>query len=178
MEDVFQIAVLRLCQSAEWDGVEGTQGVAGQVTLVTHLYVEPRYVSFKDLEMQEVPDEDEEHTNGHDGYFNDQVKGGAWTHTVAAGAGHWIPVHTNGYWCSDRAGANIYQEPWTNGWKEWRIPVGWGVPGDNKKNVTPDPPTTQRFTITTNGTVTIRKYGHEVKRAINNRVWLDGILQN
>ena len=167
-----------VCQSAEWDGVEGSEGVAGQVALVTHLYVVPRHVSFEDLQMQEVPDEDKEQTNGHDGYFNDQTKGGAWSHTVAAGAGRWIPVHTNGYWCSDRAGANVYQEPWTNGWKEWRIPVGWGQPGIWNKNVTPDPPTIQRFTITTNGTVTVRKYGHEIKRATNNKVWLDGILQN
>ena len=24
----------------------------------------------------------------------------------------------------------------------------------------------------------IRKYGHEIRRAINNNVWLDGVLQN
>ena len=164
-----------VCQSAEWDGVEGTQGVAGQVTLVTHLHVMPRHVSFEDLEMQEVPTTQ---GNGHDGYFNDQTKGGSWSHTAAAGAGHWIPVHTNGYWCSDRAGANIYQKPWTNGWKEWRIPVDWGQPGVWSKNVTPDPPTIQRFEITSNGTVTVRKYEHEVKRSTNNKVWRDGILQN
>ena len=44
-----------VCQSAEWDGVEGTQGVAGQVALVTHLYVETRHVSFENLYMEGVP---------------------------------------------------------------------------------------------------------------------------
>ena len=28
------------------------------------------------------------------------------------------------------------------------------------------------------GTVTVCKYGHEIKRATSNKVWLDGVLQN
>ena len=57
----------------------------------------------------------------------------------------------------------------------------WGWMGDYngtiKGRITPNP-TTQLFTIDSSGTATIRKYNHEIRRAINNDVWLDDVLQD
>jgi hypothetical protein len=44
-------------------------------------------------------------------------------------------------------------------------------------NMSPNP-TTQEFIIESSGTSIIRKYNHEIKRTIDNRVWIDNILQN
>ena len=39
-------------------------------------------------------------------------------------------------------------------------------------------PTTQTFIIDTNGTVRVLKYGHEIKRSTDGKVWLDGLRVN
>lgn len=82
-------------------------------------------------------------------------------------------------WMADRACRETpYPQPWSAGTKEWRIPVGWGdYNGNIKGRITPNP-TTQLFTIDSSGTATIRKYNHEIRRAINNDVWLDDVLQD
>ena len=36
----------------------------------------------------------------------------------------------------------------------------------------------RRSVIVPDGTATIRKYNHEIRRAINNDVWLDDVLQD
>ena len=54
-------------------------------------------------------------------------------------------------------------------------PVGWGKPNrEFVKKMTTDP-TTQEFIIDSNGTVTIRKYNHELKRSTSCDVWFDGV---
>ena len=35
-------------------------------------------------------------------------------------------------------------------------------------------PTTQRFEIDANGTVTVRKFAHWIRRAVDGKIWLDG----
>lgn len=55
--------------------------------------------------------------------------------------------------------------------------MGGGYNGNIKGRITPNP-TTQLFTIDSSGTATIRKYNHEIRRAINNDVWLDDVLQD
>ena len=81
-------------------------------------------------------------------------------------------------WMMDRVcRVRAYPRPWSNGWKEWRIPVGWGdYCREVKGTMSPDP-TTQKFTIDSEGTATIRKYNHEIKRTIDNHIWIDGILK-
>ena len=94
-----------------------------------------------------------------------------------SGTFDWEPVRSGSYWTTDHAQAGSYPQPWTNGWKEWRIPVGWGIAGTVKGVVVPDP-TVQRFEITETGTVTVRKYQHEIQRNVANAILLDGVRQN
>ena len=39
-------------------------------------------------------------------------------------------------------------------------------------------PTTQTVIIDTNGTVRVLKYGHEIRRSTDGKVWLDGLRVN
>ena len=79
----------------------------------------------------------------------------------------------------DRAGtAKVYPAPWSSGWKEWDIPIGWSDRiGEIKGRSRPNSEI-ERFEIDQSGAVTIRKFGHWIKRAPNNRVWVDGRCVN
>ena len=165
------------CQSACWDGVLGTLGCAGQLHMDLYLYVAPSNVSFNGIFIVEIPDDI---VRPHSGYFNDSDtnKVGALSHSVAAGAGEWHQVRGNA-WAIDGVGRRtIYPQPWSDGWKEWEIPVGWGDLHHTLKGQMFPNPTTQRFTLSADGTATVRKYGHIIERRINNNVYKDGVLQN
>ena len=100
------------------------------------------------------------------------------SHTIAAGAGVWRQVHGSA-WTIDGVGrSTTYPQPWLEGWKIWEIPVGWGDALHVLKGQVQPNPTTQVFTIDTNGTATIEKYGHIIERRIDNKVFKDGVLQN
>jgi hypothetical protein len=166
-----------VCREVSWVDI-GVLGQSGLMDMRLALYVDPGYVSFKDLFLVEIPDDIE---CPRSGYFaiGDIEKTGALSHTKGAGAEEWGRVFSDASWMADRVSrATAYPKPWTEGWKEWRIPVGWGDFQYNLKGrITPDP-TTQLFTIDSTGTATIRKYGHEIKRTVANRVWIDNVLQN
>jgi len=163
-----------VCRGAEWDGVSGTVGRAGDVCMRLALYVEPLYVSFEGLPMQEIVDDSQ--SGCHDGYFDDQSKGGSWSHDYASGAGDWHIVSSNAYWFTDNAGVVEYVRPWRDGQKTWAIPIGWSRPWNRtlEAQIVPNP-TTQEFQIDTDGTVSVRKYNHEIRRSVDNHVWLDGV---
>ena len=72
----------------------------------------------------------------------------------------------------------MIQPPWSSGWKVWSIPVGWGDGLLQLRGQVLPAPTTQRFEIDGNGVMSIRKYGHEIIRAPDNRVWVDGVQRN
>jgi len=166
-----------VCRSVTWVDI-GIVEQAGLLDMRLALYVEPTYVSFKDLYMVEVPDNIE---CPRSGYFSsgDISKTGALSHTVAAGAGRWGAVRSDTSWMADKASRETaYPQPWSVGWKEWRIPIGWGDYLGNVRGTISPNPTTELFTIDSNGTATIRKFGHEIKRTVDNRVWLDETLQN
>ena len=74
----------------------------------------------------------------------------------------------------DAAAVRQYVRPWSAGGKEWEIPVGWGNAGVERGRISPNP-TRQEFSITEGGTVTIRKYGHEIYRTIMCGVFMDGV---
>ena len=160
-----------VCRAASWDGVVGVYGEAGHVRMNLSLYVEPTYVSFEGLHLEEIPVDGE---GLHTGYFDDRSKGGEWTHTCTAGAGRWSAVDAVGYWTNDAVGVNEYSMPWSVGWKQWQIPVGWGIIGSLKGRIQPDP-TTQDFFIYGSGTVTVQKYGHTITRTIENEVQFNGV---
>jgi hypothetical protein len=53
---------------------------------------------------------------------------------------------------------------------------GWAhVLGNIKGQIYPVP-TKQRFTIATDGSATVEKYGNIIERQINNNVYLNGVL--
>ena len=173
--DVYEPEVV--CREVWWNQI-GVVGQSGLIDMRLALYIEPTYVSFKDLYMEEIPDDE---ICPHDGYFSTGgiAKTGALSHSTAARAGVWSSVRYDTSWMADRACRETpYPQPWSAGTKEWRIPVGWGdYNGNIKGRITPNP-TTQLFTIDSSGTATIRKYNHEIRRAINNDVWLDDVLQD
>ena len=92
-----------------------------------------------------------------------------------AGAGEWFLVTQRNEWTHDRAGtAKVSPAPWSSGWKEWDIPIGWSDRiGEIKGRSRPNSEI-ERFEIDQSGAVTIRKFGHWINRAPNNRVWVDG----
>ena len=143
-------------------------GESGWLLLHLDLYVGPAIVSFKGLDFQEIPDESG--NCPHTGYYNDVIKGGYLSHCAAAGAGIPHEVALNGYWCSDKAGkGGRYEMPWCDGWKEWPIPVGWGA-SNTIQGQFDRPPTTQKFTLMSDGTFSISKYGFEATRDTSNNI--------
>ncbi len=144
-------------------------GEAGWLLLHFDKYVGPSYVSFHGVDFQEVPDESG--NCPHAGYYSNVAMGGYLSHCEAAGAGTWNRLRAaNNYLCSDRVGrAGRYERPWTDGWKEWPIPIGWGI--DESLYAQFDrPPTTQKFMLTSDGTFTIRKFGFWATRDTSSRV--------
>ena len=168
--DVYEPEVV--CRNVGWVDI-GVVDQAGLLDMRLALYVEPSFVSFKDLYMEEIPDDE---VCPHGGYFNegDSSRTGAMSHSLSARAGQWEAVKIDASWTADRAcRATAYPRPWSTGWKEWRIPVGWGdYTRTVKGRIFPDP-TTQLFTIEADGTSAISKYGHTIRRTTDNNVWLD-----
>ena len=162
----------------EWDGVDGAIGSAGMVCMNLIVFAYPLSVSFSGIHMLEIADESG--TGPHSGYFDDPVLGPPWSHSSGAGAGMWSVVLENNSWTGDRAGmSRAIQSPWTDGWKEWPIPIGWGTYDASLgkyviKGECHPVPTSQRFEIDASGNVTIRKFSRWIKRAPDNKVWLDG----
>ena len=150
-------------------------GEAGHLLLYQDLYATPLYVSFKDVQFREVPDESQ--SGSHEGYYDDRTKGGNWSHTASDGAGTWYTTLSSGYVMSDKAGRRTsYSTPWTSGSKQWAIPMAWGEGGVVEIPFVPNP-TTQEFFLQSNGTFKIRKFGHEAERNIYGLIWKDGELQ-
>ena len=150
-------------------------GEAGHLLLYQDLYATPFYVSFKDVQFREIPDESQ--SCPHQGYYDDRTKGGNWSHTESDGAGTWYTTLSSGYVMSDKAGRRTsYSTPWIAGSKKWAIPMAWGEGGVVEIPFVPNP-TTQEFFLQSNGTFKIRKFGHEAERNIYGLVWKDGDLQ-
>ena len=113
----------------------------------------------------------------HCGYYDDRTKGGNWSHTAADGAGPWHTVLGSGYVMTDFAGRKVsYATPWSEGSKTWQIPMSWGEGGVLEFPFATNP-TTQEFTLYSNGTFRIRKFGHEAERNVLGFIWKDGELQ-
>ena len=150
-------------------------GESGHLLLYQDLYATPLYVSFKDVQFREVPDESQ--SCPHSGYYDDRIKGGNWSHTASDGAGTWHTTLSSGYVMSDKAGRRTsYSAPWMTGTKVWAIPMEWGAGGVVEIPFNPNP-TTQEFHLQSNGTFKIRKFGHEAERSIYGLIWIDGELQ-
>jgi hypothetical protein len=167
-----QIEVRNPRVNAVLSDVNPVIGEAGHLLLYLDLYVKPFYVSFEELEICESPDDSQ--SGPHYGYFDDRTKGGNWSHTAADGAGAWNIVQSSGYYATDKAGRRSkYEEPWTYGWKEWDIPMEWGICGLAKGRFKINP-TTQKFVLYNDGTFEIIKFGHKAVRDVGGLIWRNG----
>ena len=171
LEPEIEVRNLRVNQNpAE---VSPVTGQAGHLLMYMDMYVLPDYVSFYDIEIREVPDESQ--SCFHCGYFDDRSKGGNWSHTQHDGAGVWNEVEYSGFYGTDEAGhGGKYLEPWSDGWKEWAIPMDWGVSGISHGRFRPNP-TTQKFSLSSNGDFEIKKFNHTASRSVQGVVLLDGM---
>ena len=180
------------CIGARWNesldanAVEGSSGWVGMVLL---LYLTPRTVAFQRISMVEIPVlESDAHELAPDDYFALMPDVLTKTHDSRAGAGRWKMPQLIGngyYWTGDFAQmprecpplTNRLERVWSQGLMRWDIPIGWGEPnvvrGSMRQN-----PTEQVYEIEPDGTLTIRKYQHWIKRDISGRVWLDGSRVN
>ena len=150
------------------EDISMVRGEAGWLLMHLDLFVGPTYVSFKGIDFVEIADESGNCPHG--GYYDDVEKGGYLSHCAAAHAGIYTEVALNGFWCSDKCGrGGRYERPWSDGWKAWPIPVGWGF-NTSLMGQFETPPTTQEFVLTADGTFTIRKYGYEATRDVNDNV--------
>jgi hypothetical protein len=147
------------------EGIVPVSGEAGWLTLHFDQYIEPSLVSFEGVDFVEIPDESGNCPHG--GYFCDITKGGPLSHCSAVGAGEFHTVTSTGFWSFDKCGRRgRYDPPLSDGWKEWPIPVGWGI-SPNVLGSFAEPPTTQRFSLRADGTFSIRKYKYEASRTLN-----------
>lgn len=130
----------------------------------------------KGLNIQEVPDESQ--SGPHDGYYDDRTKGGPWSHVAGEHmAGQWNEVNSAGYFGMDRAGrASRYDPPWIQGSKTWPIPMAWSpLPNTNFMQMFSPNPTSQHFSISSNGTFRIEKFNHWAERPIRGPILVDGV---
>ena len=166
------IVALYPSTNIESSRVNPVYGEAGHLLMYLQMFVEPQYVSFKGIKIVEIPDESQ--SGVHWGYYNDRQKGGNWSHTANDGAGIWNEVGETGFYGVDRAGHSVsYSPPWINGMKVWQIPMGWGTGGDSVAGQFDPNPTTQTFSLTEDGTFTIRKFNHEATRNIHGSIWCE-----
>ena len=138
-------------------------------------------MSFSQIMMEEVPCT----TGEHDGYFADSSFSVIWCHSTTNGAGNWLTVNgdnrmgaydtaalTMELWRVKPDGSLTDDESfgWADGWITWDVPFGWNSPEAVAANAHAnpfrefDPHAGHRFSITTNGTVTVRKFGNEAVR--------------
>ena len=157
--------------------VDPVVGEAGHLLLFLDEYAAPYYVSFEGLMFIEIPDDSHDCPHDEYGYYHNETLGGPLSHTVQAGAGKWHSTNSQAFFGSDAAGRRIaYQQPWTEGWKSWPIPMGWGFGVDVLGHFDPNP-TSQTFTLHTNGTFRIEKFNHWAERAVTGEIIVDGRVQ-
>jgi len=148
------------------------------------VFLPPDDVSFHRVEAIEIPDVSKNAT----GYFADtnrfpNAKTNWWTHGTKEGAGQWYPVKSSRHLIIDpddiKCGGTFFlPPPWHNpnpppaysgGSMTWPIQAGWRI-----KSALNNAPTNsienwsdQHFTISSNGTVSISKFGYTVTRGTN-----------
>ena len=153
---------------------EFPKDIAGGAGMALQLHVTPLNVSFVGIAVEEVPTT----TGIHTGYFADSSWQLAWYHTDDRGAGDWRNVQSGNFFMEDSpAMAEECSPPWQTGSLVWDIPIGWG----ERNRVKGDVPVktcseiyNQTFELTSNGTLSITKFGHVVTRTTNDVIFLDG----
>ena len=185
-----------ICKGAAWDTDCLLPGVVGGTMLATTNYVGPMNVSFRGILVAEIPCV---HTNTPTGYFATTNYTGQWTHWYIdfPGVATAFRIKEGNYWTVDRAGHPGAYNNWSEGRLEWDIPIGWfrqWSDDDMMHNIddyeyevhfeTSTRPFIiggsidayqQIFTISDDGTASVKKHGHTMSRSRFCRVRLDGI---
>ncbi|NLG65111.1 MAG: hypothetical protein GX537_05845 [Actinobacteria bacterium] len=143
----------------------GVTNVAGAGMLLD-LYVAPTNVSFGRVEIMEVGGVSTNAT----GYFadNPNIDEKWFVHNKENGADSWIEVEMNNYIAQDLVYINMLPPPWSGGHYSVPVPAGWRVIGGVSTNALPW--SDMDFTIVTDGTVTVQKFGHGVTRTPNDEI--------
>ena len=155
--------------------VSGDKGMAGDIGMFIDLTLMPTNVSFAGFRISERPSDQGTHT----GYFDDPSISNKWYHTIENGAGNWDTVAENSNWYTlDRAYIGYCTSPWSNGTMTWEIPNAWipatnYTPGISERMLLK---TYQTFTITTDGTVSVSKFGNTITRTTNDNITVNGVL--
>ena len=173
-----------VCRNVEWDGQCLPHGRAGGFGMYLYTYVLPMNVSFQGIDMLEEPCNE---VIPPKGFYASTNFNGVLSHTLEAGAGWWHHVKPGNYWAQDNAHAIERQPPWSEGQMSWKIPVAWyqrleGTDsswGRNlyvniRRRMSASEMYRQNFTITEDGTISIWKFQHEISRATNDVIRLDG----
>ena len=149
--------------------MKGRSGMIGMELLLTLL---PTNVCFEHVSIEEIPTMEGTHT----GYFSNPTFSTRWYHTVSNGAGLWKPVANDNTFSTDDVFFEENPSPWSEGEITWFIPCEWTTA---RSNLTVGVGTRfcnpiQRFTLMTDGTASIGKFGHVVTRNTNDVIFLDG----
>ena len=152
--------------------------------MLQRMYVLPMHVSFQGIDMQEEPCEE---VIPPSGYYASTNYTGVLSHTLDAGAGWWHHVKPGNYWAEDNPSAAIRNPPWANGVMSWKIPIAWYQRLEyetlswprtfnpaNRQRISASSGYRQTFTMTSDGSISIEKFGHVIMRNANDDVWLDG----
>lgn len=177
------------CREGGWlQSPECHEGSAGGILLTATLHIIPLDVSFSWVKVEEIP-----YAGGiHDGYFADSYFMSEWQHGTRQGAGVWrIPEGDNqflvdeaGFRCSlPQLDARGYvSEAGDNGWMAgtlaWNVPCGWASPNVQED----DEPAgifardeRQAMTIDAEGGCEVRKHSNQVRRNVDDTVYLNGV---
>jgi len=157
-------------------------------------YVGPMNVSFHGIMMSEIPCT---HTNMPSGFFATTNYTGQWTHKYIFDDGWAMAtrISSNNYWTVDRAGHPGTYDNWSAGRLVWDIPIGWvrmRFNGDNRHGVREEEYESvtnkntralliggsqvvyqQIFSISDDGTASIKKHGHTMSRGRFCRIKVD-----
>ena len=173
-----------VCRAVEWDGTCLPEGQAGGVGMRQELFVGPMHVSFRGIDMAEIPCES---ILPPTGYYATTNFSGALSHTAAAGAGFWHHIGEGNRWCVDHVASAVRPQPWSDGEMTWKIPIQWFerlesslswpdgmVFSDGKFVGGSEVAHLQVFNMTECGTARVSKHGHWISRTTNDVIRLDG----
>ena len=171
------------CTSASWNGVTTNKNIAGMVEMDLVLQILPRTVSFRNVDVSEMPCDRGWHTE----YFNYLDGSGFETHTLIAGAGVWNHIGEENYFMTDSPRCGVRPFPWiANSVLVWEIPHCW-YPAKEDGTLMPNGyvPGSPIFqfgldckqisTLNEYGTVTLEKHGHVIMRTTNDWIRIDGV---
>jgi hypothetical protein len=162
-------------------------GNSGYVGMELDVYISPFDVSFEEIDVEEVPNEN----GSHVGYFALSYFSNIWYHTSGNGAGNWIKIKEDNYFGIDLAAytesiPKVYLTGldgedflgWYYGYLSWHIPYGWRSSKPNGSTVLPykhfAQDTRQELTLESNGTLTISKLNCWVSRSTNEVIMIYG----